>query len=227
MGLLNQLVPGGSTFDLSLKRIATSNIPFSSCKKKKESVKQGISLSTFIEAAVHTSPATLPVVERGLRCAVTRLQLAGGKGSSRGEGGSGGEGSTTASGAAVRRRAPNAQAPPRSDFSKKSVLVRGHLSAGATLRRSAWRISALRGSCPETPALSSRGSVRCAFGIPRRGFPPPFSSVVLFPVGRTGPSRAARARSPTMASFFKKKTVDGESLRGSALAFPRVLLNLT
>lgn len=102
----------------------------------------------------------------------------------------------------------NAQAPPRSDFSKKCLSSRSPERPGRG-----------RGSLaePRPPQVVSRDP---ASARPRRRHhPPPLRAVPRlrphcpFPrtgPDRTGPSWAARARPLTMASLFKKKTVDGE-----------------
>lgn len=96
----------------------------------------------------------------------------------------------------------NAQAPPRSDFSKKCLSSRSPEHLGRVHR-----------SFPEPrppqvvlgdpvlllPPLRTSPGIRPSTGpVPRTRS------------DRTGPSWAARARPLTMASLFKKKTVDGE-----------------
>uniref|UniRef100_A0A8C7A927 Charged multivesicular body protein 2B n=1 Tax=Neovison vison TaxID=452646 RepID=A0A8C7A927_NEOVI len=110
--------------------------------------------------------------------------------------------------------------------SPKSVLVLGHLSPGRL------RCGRLRGYPPsagpvspgETPPSSL--AVRSATPNPLRACP--FPPVLSQPGSdRTGPSRAAQTRSLTMASLFKKKTVDdvikeqNRELRGTQRAIIR------
>lgn len=96
----------------------------------------------------------------------------------------------------------NAQAPPRSDFSKKCLSSRSPELPGRVL-----------------PNLSEPLPLQVLPGDPVLLLPPLRTSPELRPSprpfrgagpNRTGPSWAARARPLTMASLFKKKTVDGE-----------------
>lgn len=96
----------------------------------------------------------------------------------------------------------NAQAPPRSDFSKKCLSSRSPELPGRVL-----------------PNLSEPLPLQVLPGDPVLLLQPLRTSPELRPSprpfrgagpNRTGPSWAARARPLTMASLFKKKTVDGE-----------------
>lgn len=127
-----------------------------------------------------------------------------------------------ASGAAVRRRARKPRRRRLEVTSPKSVLVRGHLSSGqlGCGRLRGYPLSAGPDCRPRPPQVP----IRSAIPNPSRGCHIPPCSFSL--AGRIGPSRAARVRSLTMASLFKKKTVDGEFRawpKRPSSAFPRLI----
>lgn len=112
--------------------------------------------------------------------------------------------------------------------SPKSVLVLGHLSPGRL------RCGRLRGYPPSAGPVSPGETPPSSLAV-RSATPNPLTACPFPPVlsqpgsDRTGPSRAAQTRSLTMASLFKKKTVDGEfrpGQRGPALRFPGVFWGL-
>lgn len=98
----------------------------------------------------------------------------------------------------------HAQAPPRSDFSKKCLSSRSPERPGRA-----------RGSLaePRLSQLGSRDPAPVPHPLPVAPTPRLRPSRCPFPrtrPDRTGPTWAAPARPLTMASLFKKKTVDGE-----------------
>lgn len=127
-----------------------------------------------------------------------------------------------ASGAAVRRRMRKPRRRRLEVTSPKSVLVRGHLSSGqlGCGRLRGYPLSAGPDCRPRPLQLSIRSAIP---NLSRVCHIPPCSFSLA---GRIGPSRAARVRSLTMASLFKKKTVDGEFrawLKRPSSAFPRLI----
>ena len=127
-----------------------------------------------------------------------------------------------ASGAAVRKRTRKPRRRRLQVTSPKSVLVRGHLSSGqlGCGRLRGYPLSA----GPDCRPLPLQFSIRSAIpNLSRVCHIPPCSFSLA---GRIGLSRAARVRSLTMASLFKKKTVDGEFrawLKRPTSAFPRLI----